>query len=175
MKKRILMILALGALVAGAAEWRPVALEESAANGGATRVLTVDYADLTTAATNTAQTLTVAIPAKCAVRLTAMVLDAAFDTANTNYTGSLAVTVGDGSDVDLYLTSTELASDGTEVWKKFGNTAWNSGTATNVTFAYGSKVYTAADTLDFIFTPNAEEAVSANTSGAMKFYFYLKP
>jgi hypothetical protein len=48
-----------------------------------------------------------------------MRLVTAFDTANTNYTGSLALIVGDGSDTDLFLASTELASDGTEVFVKF--------------------------------------------------------
>ena len=175
MKKFTMLTIALlgMALFAQAAEWRATDLMEQARTG-ATRVYTVDYSDLTTTDTNTAQTLTVSVPAKAAVELKSMELETAFDTSNTNYTGSLAVTVGDGTDADLYLTSTELASDGSEVFKKFGNTVWNSGSATNVTLSIGQKVYTAADTIDFVFTPNAEEAVSANTSGKVKFYFNVQ-
>jgi len=221
MKKLItMMIMVLGmALFAQATEWQPLSALE-AADTGANRVLIVDYADLTTTTTNTAQTLTVSIPAKAAVRFVGMELVTAFDTANTNYTGSLAVIVGDGADDNLFLTSTELASDGTEVWAKFS--ASNGGTiavapqtttvetdpvltletvsltdtnavtalcltnvtvatttstvATNATAVFtagvvGEKVYTTADTLDFAFTPNSEEAVSANTAGQVKFYF----
>ena len=47
-------------------------------------------------------------------------LEEAFDTGNTNYTGSVLLTVGDTDDDDRFLTSTELASDGTEVFLKFG-------------------------------------------------------
>jgi len=157
----ILMALTISALFASA-EWR-AATQSEMDRTGANRVFEVDYTDLTTTTTNTAQTLTVAVPAKAAVQFMLMELDTAFDTANTNYTGSLAVIVGDGSNDDAYLTSTELASDGTEIWKKFGPTATR------------EKVYTVADTLDFKFTPNTEEAVSANTSGHASFYFRVVP
>ena len=225
MKKFTMLMIALLA-VAGfaqaAAEWRPTDVAEAALTG-ANRVYTVDYADLTTTDTNTAQTLTVSVPAKAAVQFVMMVLETAFDTGDTNYTGSLAVKVGDGTDDDLYLTSTELASDGSEVWKKFA--VANGGTiavtpqtisvaaapvltlagvamtdtngvtatcltnvtvattaytvATNATATYtagvlGEKIYTAADTIDVVFTPNSEEAVSANTSGKVKFYFNVQ-
>jgi hypothetical protein len=173
--KKITMLMALLVLagVAQTAEWRVLdSLEQ--ARTGATRVYTVDYTDLTATTTNTAQTLTVAVPAKTAVQMTLMELETAFDTADTNYTGSLAVTVGDETDADLYLTSTELASDGSEVWKKFGNTVWNSGATNNVTLVLGQKVYTSADTIDFAFTPNTEEAVSANVSGKVHFYFKVQ-
>ena len=167
MKKLPLMlaIVLFGALFSQAANWQVLGAIE-ASQTGANRVYIVDYTDLTTSTTNTAQTLTVSLPANTAAVLTMAVLDTAFDTANTNYTGSLAVTVGDGSDADLFLASMELASDGTEVWKKYGQAASS--------LTLGKKVYTSADTLDFIFTPNTEEAVSANTSGAIKFYFLVQ-
>jgi len=152
------------ALFAQAAEWQPLSALE-AADTGANRVLIVDYADLTTTTTNTAQTLTVSIPAKAAVLLTKAVLVTAFETAATNVT-SCAVTVGDGTDADLYLASMEGASDGTEIWKKFGQ-VYSSTTL-------GKKVYTAADTIDVIFTPDSAQALSAMTTGKMKFYFLIQ-
>jgi hypothetical protein len=184
MKKFTMMVMVLMAAVfVQAAQWRVLDSAEQAKTG-ANRMYEVSYSDLTTTTTNTAQTLTVAVPAKAAVQFMMMELETAFDTGNTNYTGSLAVTVGDGTDADLFLTSTELASDGTEVWKKFAPVTTVTATATgpqstNMTVtvasvAMGQKVYTAADTLDFVFTPNAEEAVSANTSGKVRFYFNVQ-
>jgi hypothetical protein len=179
----LIALLVLVAGVAQAAQWRALDSMEQARTG-ANRVYEMDHNDLTTTTTNTAQTLTVAVKAKQAVQFVFMELETAFDTANTNHTGSLAVTVGDGTDADLYLTSTELASDGTEVWKKFGPvptvTATATGeTSTNLTVTVtsvdmGRKVYTADDTIDFVFTPNAEEAVSANVQGKARFYFNVQ-
>ena len=206
MKKTMgLMIAAMlaWASVAGATaiDGRVLSLQERAAHAGATHCFTVDYSDLATTATNTAETLTFAVSAKQSVRFVSMKLDTAFDTGNTNYTGSLAVTVGDGTDADLYLTSTELASDGSEVFFKF-DSGYSStvtvtptttalvylGATTNLTTntvvtsiaaayspgALGRKVYTADDTIDFTFTPNTEEATSANTSGLVKFYMIIE-
>lgn len=105
--------------VAQAYTWRPLSVPEMA-RWGATHSLEFDYADMVDSTeTNTAETITIALPAKTAAEFRAIILDTAFDTGNTNYTGSVALTVGDGSDVDLYLTSTELASDGTEVFVKY--------------------------------------------------------
>lgn len=104
--------------VAQAYTWRPLSVPEMA-RWGATHSLEFSYSDLTTAATNTAQTITIALPAKTAAEFRAIILDTAFDSGNTNYTGSVLCKVGDGSDDDLYLTSTELASDGTEVFVKY--------------------------------------------------------
>jgi hypothetical protein len=182
MKKFTMMAMVLMAAVfVQAAQWRVLDSAEQAKTG-ANRMYEVDHADLTTTATNTAQTLTVAVPAKAAVRFLMMELETAFDTGNTNYTGSLAVKVGDGTDDDLFLTSTELASDGSEVFRKFAplpalTAVTTIGATTNTVVtaaALGEKVYTAADTLDFVFTPNAEEAVSANTSGKVRFYFNVQ-
>ena len=117
-KIKTLAGVAMVLLVAGwtqAASFRPLP-EQEQVNLGATHVLTMTYADFTETTTNTAQTFTnvFAVSAKEGVQLVAMQLKTAYDTGNTNYTGSCAVTVGDGADADLYLTSTELASDGTK-------------------------------------------------------------
>jgi len=37
--------------------------------------------------------------------------------------------------------------------------------------ASGRKVYTADDTIDFVFTPNSVNALSENTTGEVRFYF----
>jgi hypothetical protein len=111
----------LAPITAQAASFRPLT-EQEKAHLGATHVATITYADFTETNTNTAVTLTnvFSVAAKQGVQLMAMQLKTAFTTGNTNYTGSVLVTVGDGADADLYLTSTELDSDGTEVFIKFG-------------------------------------------------------
>jgi len=180
---KLIALLVLVAGVAQAAQWRALDSMEQARTG-ANRVYEVDYRSLTTATTNTAQTLQVAVPAKSAVQFVLMELETAFDTANTNHTGSLVVRVGDGSTTDLFLGDTELAADGTEIWKKFAPvplvTATSTGdhvtnmTVTVTSAARGEKVYTSAGNIAFRFTPNAEEAVSANVQGKVRFYFNLK-
>ncbi len=231
MMKRWIQVLTVVAMVlavcpAWAWNWYPLSVPEMAGRGGATHVAVFTYEDLTATATNTAQTFTNAIPAKYGMEFVAMVLDTAFDTGNTNYTGSCALKVGDGSTTDLLMSSTELASDGTEVWVQFAPLAAYtvSGTgqtntvvsavartlATN-TFTYlnastnlatNSIVYvsgvtpttgsvtsllsvTSATTgtakgrkysastwnLVFTFTPNVQEALTANTSGKVRVFF----
>ena len=198
MKKFMAMSLVLAVVtVAGAVQFQPLSVPE-AAWLGATHKAIITEADLTTATTNTAQALTNAIPAGTAVECVGMRLVTAFDTANTNYTGSLALIVGDGSDTDLFLASTELASDGTEVFVKYApphsatvsytsailtNVLYNGATGnvtvvTGVTGAatvgeLGRKLYASAGSLVFTFTPNTEEAVSANTKGEVEVYFRL--
>ena len=192
--KRILSAIAvLAALVLAAdtgwgASFRPLP-EQEQAYIGATHVATIGYADLTDTNVNTAQTLTnvFAVEAKQGVQLVAMQLITAFNAGN-NATGSVAVIVGDGTDTDLYLTSTELNSNLTEVWLKYGRSvqAATSGVITNVIGATtnlvtvltaltddvtGRKLYTASDTIDFTFTPNAVNSLSQNTAGEVRFYF----
>jgi len=113
-----------------AIDWLALGVPEMAQHRGATHVAVIDYADLASYTTsNTAAVITNAILAKTGVEFVELMLDTAFDTGNTNYTGSVAVKVGDGSDDDLFLTSTELASDGSEVFIKYG--APNSATITS--------------------------------------------
>lgn len=165
----ILTVLAVAGVVC-AQDVKLLSNNEAAAWGGATHVVEIDYQDLTTTTTNTAQTLTVAVLAKQAVEVVASVLETAFVDTATNGNNTLTLTVGDGTDADLYLASQELASDGTEVWLKYGRNVWNSGSATNVTLSYGQKVYTAADTIDFAITPHSNYAVSAMDAGKVRVY-----
>lgn len=178
MKKQALIAIAIltgVSLAAAAPTVRPVTIQQSA-KMGATHVVEIDYADFTETSTNTAESFGSSFPvvAKMGVECVGAQLITAFTTGNTNFTTSVAVTVGDGTDADLYLTSTELASDGTEVWWKYGRSVWNSGSATNVTLSYGQKVYTGTDNIDFTFTPNAEEALSACTAGKILLYFKIQ-
>lgn len=204
---------------------------------GATHRVKITTADLTETTTNTAQTLgaTFLVGAKQGVSVVAMQLPTVFDSISTNYTTSTLLTVGDGTDPDLFLTSTELNEDGTEVFLKFGRGSWltattatalNSVTASSGNFTTnftlqtlvitniagattqtvtvvtnvvnlastavsaistsgtafvtsqaqtdGRKLYTAADYVDFVFTPNAQESLSQLTSGEVWIYIKLE-
>ena len=103
---------------------------EAQARIGANWAVTFTYADFTESTTNTAQSFTnqFAVTAKSGVSLIGMKLNEAFTVSDTNYTDSLAVICGDADDTDRFLASTELASDGTEVWYKYS--PMNSGTIT---------------------------------------------
>jgi len=151
---------------------------EAMAKYGATHEFVASFSDLT-AATNTAQTLTFAVEAKQAVALVGFVLDEAFDDGSALTTNSLALTIGDGTDADLYLTSTELASDGTEVFFKFAPIGTVTITATSATAvavsALGQKVYTADDTVDFVFTPDSLSAPADFTVGKLRALFRILP
>ena len=121
MKKAMIWMAVLTMLVSGAqavVELQPLSVPEAAAKG-ATHVAIIKYTDFTESTTNTAQALTNAVTANTGVQCVGMHLEKAFNTANTNYTFSCAMKVGDGSDDDLYMASTELASEGTEVFVKF--------------------------------------------------------
>jgi hypothetical protein len=178
--KKMSKILLVALLVAGfagvAAQAEPylqVLGTAGRASYNATHVYRLTYSAFTNSTTNSTQSFSIPIDAGTIVELVCMKLDRALDTANTNYTGSCALKVGDGGDDDQFLASTELASDGTEVWTAFGRTCWNSGSATNVTLAYGTEYYAAATNVYAVFTPNEEEALDDNTSGEVSLYFNL--
>lgn len=204
MKSTGLKTMAAAVFVALAVSWAPAATVRELTSGeqayfGATHEVGISFKDFATATTtNTAYTISnMNVAAKMGVELVAMILDTAFDTANTNFTGSCAVIVGDGTDDDLFLASTELASDGTEVFVKYGRPNTSAITASTVTYTnviYGAgattgnistvtytladsvfaqKVYTAADKIDIKFTPNAEEAMGSNTVGEVRFLFRI--
>jgi hypothetical protein len=239
-KVMVLAALVVAAGVASGASVRTLTVQERALWGADTAV-TITHADLTTTNVNTAQTLTnvLDVSANHYWQCVAMQLTTAFTVGTTNYTDALGLTVGDGTSASLFLDSTELASDGTEVFLKAGRkhegalsqttmtvvtncplTATQSVTyvtgftptfaafdgtnvvigittntatmvVTNATTAltgtglasstlattlYGSKQYTAADTIDFTFTPDANQAVSQFTAGEVIIYFrHWKP
>lgn len=161
-----------------AASIHPLTSQEQA-KVGATHLVIVTYADFAAStSTNTAKSFTnFTAAAGSEVELVEMKLETPFDTGNTNYTGAVALTVGDSSDADLFLTSTELASDGSEVFIKAGRTdvpgvtVASNFVATVTAGVRGKKVYTTATPVITTFTPNAEEALSANTAGEVRLYF----
>ena len=86
---------------------------ETAAILGSTHEVVIDYSDLSDTA-GTTKTLTVTIPAGSWVRGGAHVLETDF-TDGAATMSSLVYTVGDGGDADLYMTSTEVETTGTEI------------------------------------------------------------
>jgi len=159
MQKMIGMIVMLVVVLAGFARAQDVKLltiNESARWGGATHVVEIDYDDLTTTTTNTAQVLTVDVLNKQGVEVVCAVLETAFVDAATNANNTLTLIVGDGGDTDRFLASHELCSDGTEVFLKYGT-----GTAL---------AYTADDTIDFTITPHASYGVAAMDAGKVRVY-----
>ena len=157
----MLVLLFLAGVCAFSAEVDP----HTGGRFGATHFVTVKYSDFTETTADTAETLTFAVGANEAIEWVALELVTAFDTDATNVS-SCAVTVGDGTDADLYITSTELARDGTEVFWKF-----DAGYGVAATNAVGRKVYTSSDTVDLTFTPDAAQALSAFTAGEVRLYF----
>ena len=115
-----LLLMAMAVLPAGANDYRQLSISEMA-RFGATHAWTLTYKDFAAStSTNTALAITNVVAANTAVFFKGMVLNDAFSVETTNYTGSCALIVGNGTDTDLFLASTELASDGTEVYVKYG-------------------------------------------------------
>lgn len=211
----VLVTLAGVSLAGPTAALRKLTINE-AADRGATHAVTFRYSDFATyTGTNgTYYTNTAAFPvlAKQGVELVAMVLTTPFEYTATNGLSSILVEVGDGTDTDLYLTSTEICVNGTEVFLKFGRAGGQSdsvatATATSVTTNFvqataaggagtlstnavtflsalsqtantvasvGRKVYTAADTVDFLFTPTGTEwSLSQCNKGEVTFFFKI--
>jgi len=144
-----------------AASVRPVP-EQGKGEYDATHVVELTYEDWSETSTNTEETITdlFVLEAKQGVECVAMYLVEAFSTGNTNYTGSSALMVGDSGTNNAFLTSTELNSDGTEVWLKYGTSA--------------QQLYTSADYVSFTLTPNEEESLSELTAGKVRVYFRLR-
>jgi hypothetical protein len=170
---------------------------EGKAAFAATHVVNFTHADLTTTSTNGA-TLTnstvFTVKGTDMVEFVAMELVRPFEYSGTNTLDSTTVVVGDGTDADFFLASTELNKNGTEVWYKYpplpsyaitvttvsnavfgGTQAVMSATATATGSALGRKVYTGDDTVDFVFTPNSTNyALSDLDIGEVNFYFRLQ-
>jgi len=195
--KKFGMVMAVLVLVAGfvqAVDVRLLTLNEAVAVG-ATHAVTLEHTDLTTATTNTAQVFNVPVLAKQGVEVVAYVLREAFQDVATNGNNTLTLTVGDGSTADLFLTSTEMCVDGTEVYLKFPtlnagtvaltptttnlvnttdgwtNAVWIAATAAFTPAARNQKVYTADGNLVLTVTPHTNYAVSAMDKGKVEVFF----
>jgi hypothetical protein len=212
--KRMMIGLVLGMLAWSAMAGGIYPLpEQGKAATGADLVWVIDCDDLTNETASATQTLTdFAVAAKQGVELVSMVLKEAFYDTATNANNTVAITVGDGTDADLFLDSTELNSYGTEVFLKFGrgfgqavtgafgtalvattnvytNVIYGAGATTGnvpvVTYTLttgnavvatevGRKLYTAADTVDVVFTPTSGYALSDLDYGEVWLYFRLR-
>ncbi len=159
MKKILLTGLLVAAVCASGSTFRPV-LEQERSYVGATHVATITHADLTETNADTAQKIElIGVKAKQRVELIGMELVEAFN-AGDNLTGSVTVVVGDGaSGSDFYLDSTELDSNKTEIWNKFGRAYQGVTTATSLNVTNVS-VASEIDCLDSI-TPSYAAVLSA--------------
>lgn len=185
-----------------AAVFQPLQQNEAAAWGGATHVAIITHEDLTETTDSTAQTLTnvVQMLTNQIVELVAARVVTPFsDSANTTNNPTTTVTVGDGTDTDLYLTSMEVNSYTNMVYLKLGRGAWQvqaAGTlVTNVTIqttlddngtnymtnivlqtqaiVHAAKLYTSRDSVDFVFTPTTGYDLEDLTAGEIRFYFRI--
>lgn len=236
MQVAVMLGLALWVGSSLAATVRPLSEQEGFGRLGATHVVTFTHADLTTATTNTAQTITnaFAIFSNSAVELVYSDLIEPFTDDATNVFNSVLVDVGDGDDTDFYLMDMEVNSYGSEAYLAYGRSVSNqydtlvvvtqlvetgvadlgtgitlytdtildflasntytvvthvtfqtasvatnyttrtssSVTDSSITSILGKKVYTANDTIDFIFTPSpVSHALADLDNGEVRFYF----
>jgi len=145
----VLMAVFLVVCVTGLAVEVDLLPAETKLETGATHLVRVTHADLTETVDNTAQTLgsSFAVAAKQGVELVAMVLVTPFTDDATNAFSTTTVTVGDGTDADLYLDSTELNSYGTEVFLKWGRSGFSQ--AATTAFATNGTVALTPETGNF--------------------------
>jgi len=130
----------------------------------ATHKVIVTWEDLAAGAAAAAQTLQIFptsgdVPVGTVVRWAGSNLTTAFDFSDASI-NSLTLTVGDDGDVDRFLTSTELAADGTEIIYK--TTA-----ASSQPYAYNT-----ANGIDAVFTASGggDPLASEATSGVVEIY-----
>ncbi len=163
--KKFIGMLAVLAIALGAAQAattvdaKRLGINEMAGHLGANYMIEVAYSDFSTTATNTAEVLTLDVAA--GQGFTLLYADVIEEFVGVAGTDSLTVIVGDGADADQFLVSLELATESTELVGKFGT-----GLADGV-------FYESADTIDFTFTPNAENATDGFTAGVVRFYVYV--
>lgn len=119
----------------------------------------ITHEDLTEATANTTQKLTFPIADRMSVELSRVILDEPFEDTTDAAFNTTAVIVGDDGSTNRFLTSTELNVNGAEVYLK-------NGTGTNL-------VYTAADTIDFIFASMAAKNLAALNKGRVRFMFKI--
>lgn len=140
--------------------------------GGFTDELTISFEDFSVAnagtlADDATKTFTYAIPAGSLVTKCSAKLVTAFDDSGSG--DELNVEVGDGDDPNGYLTSAALHTDQTEI-----TYVANTGALLD---NENGKVYTAADTIDILFTPDVstgtDYSLNELTAGEIKFKFEI--
>jgi hypothetical protein len=159
---------------------------------GATYVQILDFNDLLPfgALTNATVGITSAVPAKVGLTMAGMILETAFqDNANSGAnqtTNSITLSVGDGTTATYYMSATEIAADGTEVFVQFAplgaaitiqdlaltGTVQNVKVVTNVvTSLQGQKYYAAAGVKVYTFTTAGDTILGNMTAGRLKVYW----
>ena len=134
---------------------------ESQAQLGATHELVITHEDLTAAATT--QTLIVSIPNGSWVKGGFHILDTEFVSPSST---SLVYEVGDDTDDDLFMTSTEVdAAHASTVTYKAPTPG------TGAAAVGPGKAYTGQDTIDILFT--GSHNLNLFTAGALRYYFNL--
>ena len=176
---KALMIWLVAVLVgtaAVAADFRVLSANEAVAVG-ATHEVTLTWADLaaTTEAAGTYTNVAIfPVAANQAVEAVGMKLLTAFSTPNdATATNSITLAVGDGTDTDRFFAATQIASDDTEVMYQFPLASFVTVTNT-VTAPTHRKLYTSADTVDFLFTPGATTILGSNSAGRVVVYFNVR-
>lgn len=137
-------------------------LGEDIAANGANREVIITHEDLTVATVDTAQTIALlSFPGLYhMVELVRMELLEAFEATADSASLTTLVEVGDGSDTDRLLTSTQLNKNGTEVFMKAG---------TGVRYVYAS-----ADTVDIVFAaPTSGKNLAALNKGKLRLLFNI--
>ena len=149
------------------------ALTNQEASNGWTDELRINYEDFSTAnagtlADNATKTFTYTLPAGSQVRNVAARLVTAFDDSGGG--DELDVTVGDGSSANGFLTSADIHTD------QGGKISYVANTGAYLDNENG-KVYTAADTVDILFTPNVstgtDYSLNELTAGEIVFKFEI--
>jgi hypothetical protein len=151
----------------------PLGIEDMA-RYGATHVLDVSYKDWVgyTTSTNTTAVNTNAIPAGSMVQFVLMKLDGAWDCET--YTDSLLIYSGWAADTDVFLESTELAKDGTEIFANVTPIVQSEGTTVLYRATWGWKYCTTATNILTTFKQNSHgSCISSNIAGRVRLFFNI--
>lgn len=190
----LLLVLCWWVPASTAASFRPLDSIE-AATYGASHVQEITYEDMAEwIQTNGTHGVTSSIPAGSGLTFVGMTLPTAFNDsialgAASAVTNSLLLTVGDGSDVDYYMTSTQIAADGTEVFVQFApiggvsitpqtlaltGTVQNVAVVTNVATALlGDKYFSSAGSVIYTFTGAGGHIPADLEQGAVRLFWRL--
>lgn len=122
---------------------------------GANFEVIITHEDLTETAANTTQKLTMPIEDKMSFEVVRTILDEKFEDTADAALNTTTVIVGDDGNTARFLASQELNVNGTEVTMK-------NGTGTSL-------VYTATDTIDFIFGSMAAKTLAQLNRGRIRF------
>lgn len=143
-------------------EFFELSSNDRVALGGATHALRITHEDLTETTANTAQTLQIAVGDGDVFELLAARLVTPFEDASDAAFNTTALIVGlTGGDTDLFLASTELNANGTEIDYATGAVAQGpSGYAFN-----------AADTVDFNFASMSAKSLSDLDTGELLVFY----